>query len=87
MAKKGPFDVILLNGDFNPHDMANRKPPIGNWTVEEHYIATKEIMTDLFKNYLWKHFPKTIFIPAIGNNDARYHYSYETDPEMKRDYL
>jgi hypothetical protein len=52
MATKGPFDVILLNGDFNPHDMANRRPPIGNWTVEEHYIATKEIMTDLFKNYL-----------------------------------
>jgi len=79
MAEEGPFDILLLNGDYDMHDVAIVPGSTTNQAlIDLHFIKLWEVMTELFHHYLRKTFPDTIFLPTFGNNDVEYHYNYPT---------
>ena len=78
-------DLVLMNGDFIAHDVSV-SGTLTSDQIAQHYAKLKEIYSDLFINYLSPMFPNSIFIPTLGNNDAKFHYGFPTTTADKIDY-
>ena len=75
--KQDHLDLIVMSGDYAAHGLAaypNQK---------DHYQQLKEIHTKLFE-FTKAKFPNTPIIPAIGNNDPKWHNQFALDE--KEDY-
>lgn len=64
------IDVLLVTGDFVAHgysiEFGEKK--------DDHYLVLKETIDYVFTQLLAKKFPKALILPAVGNNDIKYHY-------------
>jgi len=68
--KFGKVDVLLVTGDHTAHSVsAKDSDPTGS-----EYKAVKNNISQSFK-LLQEFFPDTVILPAIGNNDGRFHDS------------
>jgi hypothetical protein len=78
--KFGKVDVLLVTGDHTAHSVsAKDDDPTGT-----EYTAVKNNIAQSF-NLLKEYFPDTVILPAIGNNDGRFHDS-AIDEQSKTDY-
>ena len=76
----GEVDVLLVPGDFIGHGIAPHLEVAvvsTDWPIVQSYI---EASTNLLK----KHFPNTLVLPTIGNNDG--YHSQAVDESQKSDY-
>lgn len=67
--KQDHLDLIIMSGDYAAHGLSaypNQK---------DHYSKLKEVHTKLFE-YTKKKFPNTPIVPAIGNNDPKWHNQF-----------
>ena len=74
-------DVIIASGDYTGHDIAAKKGK-----AHENYAILKATISDCFSQYIGALFPNTIVIPAIGNNDAKWHYEFPLTKEDSQEY-
>ena len=78
--KFGKVDVLFVTGDHTAHSVsAKDDDPTG-----EEYEAVKNNIKQSF-DLLKEYFPDTVILPAIGNNDGRFHDS-AIDEQSKADY-
>lgn len=78
--KFGKVDVLLVTGDHAAHSVsAEDDDPTG-----AEYEAVKNNIKQSF-DLLKQYFPDTVILPAIGNNDGRFHDS-AIDESNKADY-
>jgi len=77
----GDIDVILVSGDYTAHDIASKRG-----RSEPNYAMLKSIISQNFAQYINPLFPDSIVIPAIGNNDVKFHYEFPTTEEDIEDY-
>lgn len=77
----GGLDVLLVSGDFTGHDISSKRGQSG-----PNYPMLKSVISACFAQYVDPSFPETIIIPAIGNNDAKFHYEFPTTDEESDDY-
>ena len=73
-------DVILVSGDFLAHGFAAH---IG---TKDHYDLLKQTLKYVFVDLLAAHFPNAIILPAIGNNDIKFHYRAPSQDDDAVDY-
>ena len=62
-------DIILVSGDFVVYGYAVRRG-----SEEDHYEELKLALQMVFIDLLGSRFPNSLILPAIGNNDIKYHY-------------
>jgi len=77
----GHIDVLLVSGDFTGHDIAAKRGK-----ADENYIMLKSVISSCFAQYIDPSFSKTIIIPTIGNNDAKFHYEFPQTGEEADEY-
>ncbi len=80
--KFGPVDVIIVPGDSVSHKTSASEE--GQDPTGSAYAAVKANLQATFSK-LVEHFPQTVIIPTIGNNDGRYH-DEAIDETDKSDY-
>ncbi|CAI2369527.1 unnamed protein product [Moneuplotes crassus] len=64
------IDVLLVSGDFIAHGIAVEITD----KVHDQYQILKDSISEVFLEMINKKFPNAIVLPAIGNNDIKYHY-------------
>jgi len=74
-------DIVLVSGDFVSHGYAVKRG-----SEEDHYDELKVALHDVFVDLLGTRFPNSIILPAIGNNDIRFHYIAPRQDEEAADY-
>jgi hypothetical protein len=73
-------DLILVSGDFLSHGFAVN---VGH---PDHYLQLKETIEHVFTEVLGNRFPNAIILPAIGNNDIKFHYQAPRQDGEAKDY-
>ena len=73
-------DILLVTGDHTAHNVSAKDDDAQGLEYE----AVKNNIAESFK-LLAEFFPDTVILPAIGNNDGRYHDS-AIDETSKADY-
>lgn len=73
------LNILLISGDFLGHGFSV------NVGRPDHYQLLKESFETVLIA-LSNHFPNTIILPAIGNNDIKYHYRAPTQNDDAPDY-
>lgn len=69
MAELDPdVEIILVSGDLVSHGYSAE---LGQ---PDHYELLKKVIRMLMIDVLLQHFPDKIILPALGNNDIKYHY-------------
>lgn len=74
-------DIILVSGDFVAHGYA-----VNRGASEDHYEELKQALFGVFVDLLGARFPNSLILPAIGNNDIRFHYVAPRQDEEAADY-
>ena len=69
-AHTGGLDLLLMPGDFVAHGYSMEKKL---FPLFDTYYFTKQILNET-SSLIPKHFPNTVFVPAWGNNDFKFHY-------------
>lgn len=77
----GDADVIVVSGDYTAHDIAAKRG-----RANANYAMLKSIINQCFTQYMGPLFPKAVVVPAIGNNDVKFHYEFPTTEEDREDY-
>jgi hypothetical protein len=77
----GTPDVILVSGDYTAHDVASKRG-----ITDANYSMLKSIISQVFAQYINPMFPDSIIIPAIGNNDVKFHYEFPITEEESNEY-
>eukprot|EP00343_Euplotes_focardii_P008525 CAMPEP_0205821594 /NCGR_PEP_ID=MMETSP0206-20130828/8529_1 /ASSEMBLY_ACC=CAM_ASM_000279 /TAXON_ID=36767 /ORGANISM="Euplotes focardii, Strain TN1" /LENGTH=358 /DNA_ID=CAMNT_0053117175 /DNA_START=80 /DNA_END=1153 /DNA_ORIENTATION=- len=73
-------DIILVSGDFIAHGYAVQKGQ------EDKFEELKEAIHHVFVTVLATNFPNAVILPAIGNNDIKYHYLAPRQDDEAQDY-
>ena len=73
------LDVLLVSGDFLAHGFAVKDG------TPDHYDLLKETFEKVLMT-LSDHLPNTIILPAIGNNDIKFHYTAPRQDDEAPDY-
>lgn len=74
-------DVILVSGDFIAHGYAVKMDAPKN-----HYAKLKEAIHNVFVNLVGTRFPNAVILPALGNNDIKFHYIAPRQDDEASDY-
>lgn len=74
-------DVILVSGDYTAHDIAAKKG-----VAHDNYSVLKATIADCFGQYIGPLFPNSVILPAIGNNDAKWHYQFPLTQDESDEY-
>lgn len=64
------IEVLLVGGDFITHGLSIELDDV----IHDQYDLLKESITKVFLEMINKKFPNAIILPAVGNNDIKYHY-------------
>ena len=73
-------DVILVSGDYLAHGFAAKDEG------KSHMKEIKETLKYVFVDILSAKFPNAIILPALGNNDIKYHYRAPTQDDDAPEY-
>jgi hypothetical protein len=76
------IDVLLVSGDFVAHGLTVE---VGDF-LHDQYAILKESITKVFLDMINKKFPNAIVLPAVGNNDIKFHYVAPTQNHSAPDY-
>jgi 3',5'-cyclic AMP phosphodiesterase CpdA len=72
-------DVVLMSGDYAAHGISAYRGQ------KEHYELLKKTLTEVFSAVIQR-FPDKPLIPAIGNNDPKWHNEFASDLTLASDY-
>lgn len=73
-------DIMIVSGDFISHGFS---VPVGE---PHNYEVLKQTLRYVFVDLISVHFPNTIILPAIGNNDVKHHYRAPPQFDEAEDY-
>lgn len=73
-------DLILVSGDYLGHGFSVE------YGSKDNYEILKQTLKYVFVDLLSSKFPNTVILPAIGNNDIKYHYKAPSQDDEAKDY-